>query len=111
MALASTTAEAAATNAVATLITYMALHTATTSTTGASENSGGGYTRQSPTGWSAGANTGAMTFTTAGTIAITYAGGWNASSAGTFELGFTLGSSVTAASITIAVGALTIATT
>lgn len=108
MALASATAEAAATNAVAALITFISLHTATTGTTGASEYAG--VTRQS-VAWSAGANTGALSFTTSGASAVSFAGGWTAVTAGTFELGFTLGSSVTATSIGIAAGALTIATT
>lgn len=108
MSRASATAEAAATNAVAALIAYTSLHTADPGTTGASEYAG--VTRQS-TAWSAGANTGALTFSTSGASAVGYAGGWTAVTAGTYELGFVFGSSVTATSIGIAVGALTIATT
>lgn len=113
MTLASATAENAATNAVAALITFASLHTATPGTTGASEYAG--VTRQA-IAWgtaSAGvaANTGAITWTTSGATAVPYAGGWTAVTAGTYELGFTLGSSVTAITITAAIGAVTIGTT
>lgn len=108
MSRASATAEAAATAAVLALITDLSLHTADPGTTGASEYSG--VTRQAVS-WSAGANTNAQTFTTSGATAVPYMGGYSAVTAGTYELGFVLGSSVTAVTITAAIGAVTAATT
>lgn len=118
MALASTSAENQALNALdasgtpTNLAAYVSLHTATTSTTGAAENSGGGYARQACS-WNAASsgsktNSSALTFTTAGSTAITYVGTWSAVTAGTFGIGAALGSSVTAASITVAAGAITL---
>lgn len=94
------------------LAAYVALHTASPSTTGASENSGGGYARQACT-WntaSGGSKTNAssLSFTTAGSTAITHFGTFSASTAGTYGIGGALSSSVTATTITVAAGALTI---
>jgi hypothetical protein len=121
MALASTTAENAALNGIAgtgstNQIPYVSLHTATTGTTGASENpSTGSYVRQACS-WNTAAsgamtNSTSLTFSTAGTTAVTYVGGWSASTAGTFGIGAALGSSVTAASITIASTAISLSAT
>lgn len=94
------------------LATHVSLHTATTGTTGASEVSGGGYARQACS-WNSAAsaaktNSTALTFTTSGATANTHVGTWSASTAGTFGIGAALASSVTAASITVAAGAISI---
>lgn len=119
MALASTTACNQALNAIdasgapTNLATHMSLHTATTSTTGASEATGGGYARQA-CAWNAASggtktNSGAPTFTTSGSVANTHFGTWSAVSAGTFGIGGALSSSVTAVTITVAAGACSLA--
>lgn len=118
MALASAAAENAALNGLdgtgsTNLIGFVSLHTATPGTTGAAETTGGSYARQACT-WNTAAsgaktNSSALTFSTAGTTAITYAGTFSASTSGTYAIGMALGSSVTAASITIAASALSLA--
>lgn len=121
MSLASAAAENAALNGLdgtgsTNVIPYASLHTATTGTTGASENAAtGGYARQAVS-WNAASggsktNSGALTFSTAGSTAVTHLGTWSASSAGTFAIGMALGSSVTAASITVAAGGATLSAT
>lgn len=116
MALASTTAANAALNGLdgtgsVNQMTHVSLHTATPGTTGASENAAtGGYARQACS-WNAAAssaktNSTALTFSTAGTVAVTHLGTWNALSAGTYAIGAALGASVTAASITVAAGSI-----
>lgn len=116
MSLASTTAENQALDALGSgtvnLLAYVSLHSATTSTTGASELSGGGYARQACS-WNAASggaktNSSSLSFTTAGTTAATYFGTESASTAGTFGIGGALTSSVTAVTITIAAGALSL---
>lgn len=120
MALASATAANAALNGLAgtgstNQMTHCALHSATTSTTGAAENANtGSYARQA-VAWNAAAssamtNSGALTFSTAGSVAVTHVGLWNSATygAGTFAIGAALGASVTAASITIAAGAISL---
>lgn len=118
MALASATATNQALNGLdasgspTNLAAFVSLHTATTSTTGASEATGGGYARQAMT-WNAASsgsktNSGTATFTTSGSTANTHFGTWSAVSAGTFGIGGALTSSVTAVTITVAAGALTI---
>lgn len=94
------------------LAAFVSLHTATTSTTGAAEVSGGGYARQAMT-WNAASsgtktNSGTASFTTGGVTANTHMGTFSASTAGTFGIGMPLSSSVTATTITVAAGALTI---
>jgi hypothetical protein len=88
---------------------WVSLHTADPGTTGASETSGGGYARiQFSVGTpAAGAcsNTGIMTFTTAGVTAVTYIGTYDAVTAGNYEVGAALASSVTAITVTMAVAA------
>jgi hypothetical protein len=120
MALASTAAANAALNGLdgtgaTNTMTHVSLHTATTSTTGASENANtGSYARQACT-WNAAAssaktNSTALTFSTLGSVAVTHIGTWNSATygAGTFSIGGALGASVTAASITIASGAISL---
>lgn len=111
MALASSAAENAALSGITALAIFVSLHTATPGTSGASEYAG--VTRQSVT-WgspSSGsvANTNALTFTTSGASAVTFAGSWSASTAGTYYIGLTLTSSVTATNIVAAAGSLTLA--
>ena len=119
-ALASTAAENAALNGLdgtgsTNTIPFVSLHTATPGTTGASENANtGSYARQSCT-WNAAAsgaktNSTALTFSTAGSVAVTYIGTWSSGTygAGNYAIGGALGSSVTAASITIASGAISL---
>lgn len=118
MALAGTTATNQALNGIdasgapTNLIAFVSLHTATTSTTGASEATGGGYARQACT-WNAASagsktNSSSLTFTTTGAAANTHFGGWSLVTAGVFGIGGALTSSVTAVTITVAAGALTL---
>lgn len=91
---------------------WTSLHTATPGTTGANENANSGsYARiQFSAGTpSSGAisNTGAETFTTGGSVAVTHVGKWTSATygAGTYGIGAALGSPVTAVTITFAVAA------
>lgn len=117
MALAGAAATNASLNGIAgvgstNVIPDVSLHTATTSTTGAAENSATSYARQASS-WNT-ASGGAMTnstslsFTTGGAVAVSYIGTWSSATygAGTFAIGAALTSSVTAASIAIASGAI-----
>jgi hypothetical protein len=115
MALASPTATNQALDGLSggatNLLAFISLHTATTSTTGASEATGGGYARQAMT-WNAASggtktNSGTASFTTTGSTANTHMGTFSASTAGTFGIGMTM-SSVTAVTITVAAGALSL---
>lgn len=117
MALASSTAENQALDALSggttNVLAYVSLHSATPGTTGASEMSGGGYARQACS-WNAASggaktNSSALTFSTAGSTAVTYVGTFSAATAGTYGIGAALGSSVTAASITVAAGSISFA--
>jgi hypothetical protein len=121
MALASTTACNQALNGLdasgspTNLLLAVALHTATTSTTGASENANSGSYARQACSWNAASsgsktNSSSLTFTTAGSVAVTHFGGWSSATygAGTFGIGGALSSSVTAVTITIAAGALTL---
>jgi len=91
--------------------TWISLHTADPGTTGASEYAG--VTRlQFPAGTATGgviSNTAALTFTTSGATPVTHIGIWDAATAGNYLLGAPLGSSVTATSVQLAVGAATFA--
>ncbi len=94
------------------VLAYVSLHTGDPSTTGANEASGGSYARQACS-WNNAAsrsktNSSALTFTTAGSTAMTHFGTSSASTSGTFGIGGALASSVTAVTITIASGALTL---
>ena len=114
MALASTTAENQALDGLSggttNVLAYVQLHSASPGTTGANELAS--TTRQACT-WNAAAsgnktNSSALTFTTPGTTAANYFGTFSASTAGTYGMGGALGSSVQAATITVAAGALTL---
>lgn len=121
MALASTTAANQALNGLdasgtpTNLLLAVALHTASPSTTGANENANtGSYARQACS-WNAASggsktNSSALTFTTAGSVAVTHFGGWSSATygAGTYGIGGALSASVTAVTITVAAGALTL---
>jgi hypothetical protein len=119
MALASTAATNQALNGLdasgtpTNLMSHVALFTATPGTTGASnEVSGGGYARQACT-WNAASagsktNSSALTFTTAGSTAVTHFGTFSASTGGTYGIGGALNSNVTAVTITVAAGAITL---
>lgn len=114
MALASATAANQAldglTGGATNLLAYVQLHSASPGTTGANEL--GSTTRQACT-WNAAAssaktNSSALTFTTPGSTAATHFGGFSAVSAGTYGMGGALASSVTATTITVAAGALSL---
>lgn len=118
MALASTTAVLQALDALTAsgtpvnLMAFISLHTASPGTTGANEASGGGYARQAMT-WNAASagtktNSGSASFTTSGSTPNTHVGGFSASTSGTFGIGMPLTSSITAVTITVAPGALTL---
>lgn len=120
MARASAAAENAALNGLdgtgsTNVIPDVSLHTADPGTTGASENSNtGSYARQACS-WNAAAsgsktNSSALTFSTAGSVAVTHFGTWSSATygAGNYAIGGALASSVTAASITIAAGAISL---
>ena len=116
MALASVTAENQALDALSggttNVIAYVSLHTASPSTTGANEASGGSYARQACS-WNAASsgsktNSSSLTFSTTGSTANTHFGTWSASTAGTYGIGGALTSSVTATTVTVAAGALTL---
>lgn len=86
---------------------FLTLHAADPGTTGASE-----FTTVTRQAFAAGAasggavaNTAAISVPNAGSQAALYLGIWSASTAGTYTIGAPLGSSVTAATITFAVGA------
>lgn len=94
------------------LAAYISLHTATTGTTGAAEATGGGYARQAMA-WNAASsgtktNSGTASFSTTGSTPNTHIGTSSAVTAGTFGIGLVLSSSVTAATVTVAAGALTV---
>lgn len=92
---------------------HVQLHTASPGTTGANEM--GSVTRQACS-WNAAAsgaktNSTALSFTTPGSSAATHFGTFSASTAGSYGLGGALASSVTATTITVAAGALSLGLT
>ena len=94
------------------LMAFVSLHTATPLTTGASEATGGGYARQACS-WNAASagsktNSSSLTFTTTGATPNTHFGTSSLVSAGVYGIGGALGSSVTAVTVTVAPGALTV---
>lgn len=112
MALASTTEENQALST--TSWGFISLHTASPSTTGANEASGGSYARVAVT-WNAASggavtNSGTVTINAPASTTFTHVGVWSASSAGTYYIGAALGSSITtgatAGTITFAAAAL-----
>lgn len=123
MALASTAGENQALAGLAgqtalNVIPDAALHSASPSTTGANENANtGSYARQAVTFGtpSAGAmtNSAGLTYSTAGTVAVTHMGFWSSATyaGGTYAIGAALGASVTAATITVASGAISLSAT
>lgn len=123
MALASAAAENAALNGLAgvgstNVIPDVSLHTATPSTTGASENANSGSYARQACSWNAASggsmtNSTTLTFSTLGSVAVTHFGTWSSATyaAGTYAIGGALTASVTSTSITIAAGALTLSAT
>lgn len=120
MALASTTAENQALNGLdasgspTNLLLAVALHTATPSTTGASENANSGSYARQACSWNAASsgsktNSSSLTFATGGTVQVTHVSGWSSATyaAGTYGIGGALTSGITATAITIAAGAIT----
>lgn len=94
------------------LMAFVSLHTASPGLNGANEATGGGYARQA-CAWNAASagsktNSSALTFTTAGSTAMTHFGTNSASTAGIYGIGGALNSSVTAVTITVAAGAITL---
>lgn len=120
MTLASAACENGALSGISALTGHFySLHTATTSTTGASEVSGGTYARVAVT-WgtpSAGsmANTGALTLNLPASTTAAFSGDWSLITAGVFYIGAALSPSVTtgssAGTVTVAIGAATIGAT
>lgn len=97
------------------LMAFVSLHTASPGSPNTLANEYAGVTRQAAT-WNAASggtktNSSAMTHTTSGATAVTHESGASASTAGTGGLGFALGVSVTAATITTASGALSASAT
>lgn len=93
---------------------FTSLHTADPGTTGASEQTGGGYAAQATT-WNNAAsrsktNSSALTFSTTGSSASTHFMTRNqaAASGATYGISGALSSSVTAVTVTVAAGALTL---
>lgn len=95
---------------------YVSLHTADPSTTGASEVTGGTYARvavtwNSPSGGSV-SNSGALSINLPASTTASYFGVWSATTAGTYYIGGALSPSVTtgasAGVITIASGSLSV---
>jgi hypothetical protein len=114
MALLSTTGENQALDGLSggttNVLAFASLHTATTGTTGTNEYAG--VTRQACS-WNAASggaktNSTALTFATSGATPVTHAGSFSLVTAGVFGIGSPLGSSVTAASITVASGAISL---
>jgi len=90
---------------------FASCHTASPGTTGASEYSG--VTRLAET-WNAASsgaktNSGTLSFTTSGATPVTDFGFWSLVTAGVFGIGAHLSSPVTAVTITVAAGAISLA--
>lgn len=97
------------------VIGFTCLHVSSPGTTGANENANAGsYARQSTTyaaaASSAKANSNGLTFTTLGTIAVSHFSGQSSGTygGGSYGIGGAFGASVTAASISVGIGALSI---
>jgi hypothetical protein len=114
MALASTTAANQSLDGLGSgtinLLAYVQLHSASPSTTGVNELPS---TSRQACSWNAASggtktNSSSLTFTTPGTTAATHFGTWSAASAGSYGIGGALTSPVTAATITVAAGALSL---
>lgn len=123
MALASAAAENAALNGLdgtgsTNVIPDVSLHTASPSTTGANETANSGSYARQACSWNAASsgsktNSTSLTFSTLGSVAVTHFGTWSSAAygAGTYAIGGALTASVTAASITIAAGGITLSAT
>jgi hypothetical protein len=114
MSLASAAAEDAALVGITTLAVYLSAHTATTSTTGASEVTYQSGARASITWASASggsqATSNSQSLAIPASTTITYAGTWSASTSGTFYIGAALTSSQafsTTGTLSFAIGAVT----
>jgi hypothetical protein len=120
VARASAAAENAALNGLdgsgsTNVIPDVALHVGDPGTTGANENANAGSYARQACSWNAASggsktNSSSLTFSTAGSVAVTHFGTWSSATygAGNYAIGGALAASVTAASITVAAGALTI---
>lgn len=115
MALASAAAEDAALNGITAVAGFLSAHTATTSTTGAAEVSGGTYARVAVawTAASAGStsNSGALSVNIPASTTVSYFGTWTLVSSGVFEIGGALTASQafsTAGTLAFAIGAVTL---
>jgi hypothetical protein len=120
VARASVAAENAALNGLdgtgaSNVIPDVSLHTADPGTTGASENANSGSYARQPCSWNAAAsgaktNSSALTFSTGGSVAVTYVGTWSSATyaGGAYAIGAALGASVTSTSITVAAGAISL---
>lgn len=117
MALASTTAENQALDGLSggttNVLAFVQLHTASPSTTGANEMASVTRLACSWNAASSGAKTNstALTFTTPGSSAATHFGTFSAVTSGTYGIGGAFTSSVTAVTITVAAGALSLGAT
>jgi hypothetical protein len=119
MSRASSAAENAALNGLSgtgntNVMPDTSLHTGDPSTTGANENANSGSYARQASSWNTASggnmtNNGALTFTTGGSVAVSFFGTWSSATygAGTYAIGGTLNAAVTSTSITIASGALT----
>lgn len=92
------------------VMAFASLHTAAPSSAGSNEYAG--VTRQSCS-WNAASggaktNSSSLSFTTSGSTAVTDVGTFSASTSGTFGIALHLSSTVTATTITVAAGALSI---
>lgn len=97
------------------VISAVALHTASPGTTGTNENANAGSYARQACSWNAASggsktNSSSLTFNTAGSTAVTHVAGWSSTTyaGGTYGIGAALSSSVTATTITIAAGAITL---
>lgn len=120
MALAGSAATNAALNGLdgtgsSNVIPDVSLHTASPSTTGANENANSGSYARQACSWNAASggnktNSTSLTFATGGSVAVTHFGTWSSATyaAGNYAIGGALASAVTATSITIAAGAITL---
>lgn len=97
------------------VIGFVSMHSASPSTTGANENANSGsYARQACT-WnvassSSKTNSSSLTVSTLGSVACTHFGAWSSGTyaGGTYGMGGALAAPVTATTITVAPGALTL---
>ena len=120
MARASAAAENAALNGLdgtggSNVIPDVALHVGDPGTTGASENANAGSYARQACSWNAASggsktNSTSLTFSTAGSVQVTHFGTWSSATygAGNYAIGGALTAGVTATSITIAAGAITL---